>query len=197
MGWNNKKYRLSWITYKYNKRIPWTDKWFLIWAKRQNWAFVTTHFEPTKNIDDLILREKSKWAEIIKNTIKKDKFKNNILEKEEIKNWFFLKKDKINPDKLSSILDNSILNWKEIISKDRLDGLNFSKKEAITWKTKKWTESIKRIIIWKRKNWNFYLIDATHLLEAYRRLKKEIDLKVLDFENNNIKEKFLNLWKKK
>lgn len=47
------------------KRVPWTDKWFLIWAKRENGAFITTHFEPTKNIDDLLIKAKNEGSKII------------------------------------------------------------------------------------------------------------------------------------
>ncbi len=113
-----------------------------------------------------------------------------------VRTWLSGKNVKIDANNLSKKIENSILNTK-FEKPNRLNGKKYSIKEAYSWRTEKWNPSIKRIVIWENSKRNLILVDWTHLLEAYRRLNKRINFNVFDFVNDEVKEKFLNLWKRK
>jgi len=103
-----------------------------------------------------------------------------------------MSKKKLNSTELSQILKNSILNEWDSGKINRLDWKQYSISEAKTGFTNKWTKSEKRIVIWVDDNNNLILIDWTHLLEAYRRLKKNIPDEVIDFNSEKAKQIFNN-----
>ncbi len=99
----------------------------------------------------------------------------------------------VDSTKLSKVLKNSILNNWDSWKVNRLNGRQYSIKEAETGFTNKWTKSKKRIVIWLDDSDNLVLIDGTHLLEAYRKLKKEIPKSVIDFSSLKAEEIFKNI----
>lgn len=91
-------------------------------------------------------------------------------------------KETFNADTISQVTKNSLLNNPEntLLKPNRLDGENFSFKEAETGLAENGKDLSGRIVIGKDDNGEVILKDGTHLLDAYRQ-------KGIEIPNNKIK----------
>lgn len=99
----------------------------------------------------------------------------------------------MNPHSLSKHLINSLENNPQAIKTNRLEGKEFSLKEANTGKAQIWEDIEGRIKITQNQEGEHLLSDGRHLLEAYRILNKTIPNKKIVFENTTIEKYFKNL----
>ena len=146
----------------------------------QNGAFVTPHFEPTKSLEKVLKDDKSNGGEVIERGLDK------------LHEWA----ETINPWKISKLIWNSLENNYNEVKSNRLDGENLSIKEAENLLTKSWKNLNKRIMVGIDKEGNLILEDGRHLLEAYRKLWKEIPLEKLWFVNDEARSLFNTLYSK-
>lgn len=100
------------------------------------------------------------------------------------------------PWKISKLIWNSLENNYNGVKPNRLDGENLSIKEAETLLTKSWKNLNERIMVGIDKEGNLILEDGRHLLEAYRKLWKEIPLEKLWFVNDEARSLFNTLYSK-
>ena len=90
----------------------------------------------------------------------------------------------VDSEKLSDITANSLKKYPDHIKPNRLDWESLSIQEMETWKTKTWIDKEERILLWTNTNEELIIEDGRHLLEAYRRAKKEIPIIKIGFSSN-------------
>ena len=90
----------------------------------------------------------------------------------------------VDSERLSDIAINSLKKNPNDIKPNRLDWESLSIQEMNTWQTKTWLHKEGRILIWINDNWELIIEDWRHLLEAYRRCKKEIPIVTIWFSSN-------------
>lgn len=100
----------------------------------------------------------------------------------------------INPQRISNMIQNSLYNNKDGIKEDRLDWDRLSYKEAESWLTENGKDIEGRILIGIDKNWDLVIEDWRHLLEAYRRLDKEIPMNKIWFRDKEAEALFNGLY---
>lgn len=104
--------------------------------------------------------------------------------------------ENLSSSKISKLIWNSLENNYNWVKPNRLDGEKLSIKEAETLLTKSWKNLNERIIIGIDQAWKLILEDGRHLLEAYRKLWKEIPESKLWFVNDKAKKLFGELYSK-
>ena len=90
----------------------------------------------------------------------------------------------INPRTLSREIHNSLENNTNGMKSNRLDGEERSIREAESGITQNGQNVEGRILIGLDDNGELVIEDGRHLLEAYRRLDKEIPINKISFRNN-------------
>ena len=90
----------------------------------------------------------------------------------------------VDSEKLSDITANSLKKYPDQIKPNRLDWESLSIQEMETWKTKTWIDKEERILLWTNTNEELIIEDGRHLLEAYRRAKKDIPIIKIGFSSN-------------
>ena len=98
----------------------------------------------------------------------------------------------IDPKKLSNKVNNSLENNLQWIKKNRLDWEMRSIKEAESWLTQNGKEIKWRILIGIDNGGKLVIEDGRHLLEAYRRLDKEIPISKIWFRSKKAESLFNN-----
>lgn len=91
-------------------------------------------------------------------------------------------------------MQNSLQSNTDGIKSNRLDWEGLSFKEAESWLTENGKNIQWRILIWVDKNWELVIEDWRHLLEAYRRLDKEIPIDKIWFRNKQAEDLFNELY---
>ena len=194
--------------------IPRSEKWNVmeVYLDIKNPLIKKVDFDPIdlwdNNYEKFLNEANKNWNDWI--IIKADKWQSMYVpfEPEQIKSatdnvWTF---DKNNPDiryqKISTVdpelisneIENSLLNDENWMKNNRLDWEELSIKEAESWLSKTWRDLKWRILL-TDKWWKLVLEDWRHLLEAYRRLNKEIPLDKIWFKNKKAEELFNKLFK--
>lgn len=91
-------------------------------------------------------------------------------------------------------MQNSLQYNTDGIKSNRLDWEWLSFKEAESWLTENGKNIQWRILIWVDKNWELVIEDWRHLLEAYRRLDKEIPIDKIWFRDKQAEDLFNELY---
>lgn len=92
------------------------------------------------------------------------------------------------------MMQNSLQSNTDGIKSNRLDWEWLSFKEAESWLTENGKNIQWRILIWVDKNWELVIEDWRHLLEAYRRLDKEIPIDKIWFRDKQAEDLFNELY---
>ena len=87
-------------------------------------------------------------------------------------------------------MSNSLENNPSWLKNNRLDWDMWSIKEADSWLASNWENLWWRIMIWIDDKWNLIIEDWRHLLEAYRRLEKDIPIDKIWFRNADVEKLF-------